>query len=144
MPAAVQSNTFCCNPCGSECPKCAFKIARNSDQNIDRNDDKREHLEPMGASDLSPRVLDRHEADTSGQCRIYLGVMEPAVHLGMGRIGERPLHSHSGANLNDQTIDRHSTRHAEEEKHTASFCAARYLIQKDQSNENHCQTEPLI
>ena len=80
VPSSVQPYIFRGQPPGIPSVDGRFKITCNGDQNIDGNDGKGIGFKPVSFSD-SPFVFDHHKSDTSGQCGIEFGVMEPAVHI---------------------------------------------------------------
>ena len=69
----------------------ALKVGHDGDHDVDGDDHKRPRAEPMRLADLAPLVLNGNEAPATGQRRVYLGVVEPAVLVHMGGVGERPL-----------------------------------------------------
>ena len=69
----------------------ALEVGHDGDHDVDGDDHKRPRAEPMRLADLAPLVLNGNEAPATGQRRVHLSVVEPAVLVHMGGVGERPL-----------------------------------------------------
>ena len=94
VPAGQLRSTFGGDPGGLAQDKeviGALKVGHDGDHDIDGDDHKRPCAEPMRLADLAPLVLNGNEAPATGQRCVYLGVVEPAVLVHMGGVGERPL-----------------------------------------------------
>ena len=99
MPATVQYHAFGGYPARTPGTESALEIRCHSDQDIDGHDDERECLEPVRTAHLAPRILQHHEADAPRCSRIDLRVMEPAIHIRMGRVVQCPFGTHGSADL---------------------------------------------
>lgn len=70
--------------------------------------------------------------------------MEPAVHIGMGGVVDRPIGTHASSNFYCQAVNGHSAANSEEHKAAAKFSASRKLIEQNECDQYHGQTKPLI
>lgn len=64
-----------------------LEIAGHRNEDIKGHDGKGEHLEPFGFAH-APLILEHHEADAACGGGIELCIMEPAVHVGIGLVGQ--------------------------------------------------------
>ena len=92
----------------------------------------------------SPAILDHHESDTSRQSSIYLGIMEPAIHVEVGLVVQCPFGTYCCTNLDGNEINRKDGRQGKEHNCTAEFGLACKLIQKNQSQKDANHSYPLI
>ena len=144
VPAAVERDAFGGHPGGAPSAKRALEVAHHGDEDVDGHDDEGEGLEPVGAADLAPGVLEHHEADAAGGGGIHLGIVEPAVHVGVGGVGKRPFGAGRRADLHGEAVDGHGAAHAEEHEASAELGAAGELVQQDEQDEHNGQAEPLV
>ena len=143
VPAAVERDALGGNPRGAEGAEGALEVAHHGDEDVDGHDDEGEGLEPMRAADLAPGVLQHHEADAAGGGGVHLGVVEPAVHVGVGGVVHGPLGTGRRTDLHGQAVDGHGAADAEEHEDAAGLGAAGEFVQQDERDEHHRQAEPL-
>ncbi|CRH94216.1 Uncharacterised protein [Chlamydia trachomatis] len=62
--------------------------------------------------------------------------MEPAIHVQVGRVIERPLHTLSSTYVDRNEIDRQNSRQHKETEDASHLCATRDLIRSDEGSEN--------
>ena len=87
-----------------------LEVGHDGNHDVDGDDHKRPCAEPMRLADLSPLVLNGNEAPATGERRVYLGVVEPAVLVHMGGVGERPLGALRNAHGDGDAVDGHGQR----------------------------------
>lgn len=99
---------------------------------------------PFGLADLAPLVFERHEANAARGGSIQFGIVEPAGHMNVGRVVERPLGAHSGGRVNGDEVDGQNGRHDQERDHATGFGAAGQLIGTDEAAEYEDPADPLV
>ena len=119
-----------------------FEVADHSNQNIGGHDQEGEHLEPIRFAD-GPLVFQHHKADAA-QCRgIELEIMEPAVHVDIGGIIQRPLGTHSSAYINGDKVNSQTCGQNQEAGNAAPFCPACKFIGESQTHKYHQPAKKL-
>ena len=144
VPAAIQRHAFGGNPRGTPGANGGFEVGDHGDENVDGHDHEREAFEPLGLADLAPLVFERHEANAARGGSIQFGIVEPAGHMNVGRVVERPLGAHSGGRVNGDEVDGQNGRHDQERDHATGFGAAGQLIGTDEAAEYEDPADPLV
>ena len=144
MMPAVQRDALGGHPGGAPGADGALEVADHGDEDVDGHDDEREALEPVRLADSAPRVLDGHEADTADGGRVELRVVEPAVHVHVRGVVERPLLADAGADGNGDEVRRQRDGQHDEAEHAACLRAARHFVDEDQPDEHDGPAEPLV
>ena len=146
VPAGQLRSTFGGDPGGLAQDKeviGALKVGHDGDQDVDGDDHKRPCAEPMRLADLAPLVLNGNEAPAAGQRRVYLGVMEPAVLVYMGGVGERPLGTLRNADGDGDAVDGHGQRSHAKDDGRAELGTAADLVEYDQADKDHRPAGPV-
>ena len=148
-PAAVQPNVLAGEPpavSGLSQGHCAadagFKIAAHGDEDIDGDDDERKNLEPLRLS-YAPFILQHHKPDAARGGGVQLGVVEPAVHMRVGGVVQRPLRAHGRARVNGDKIYRQCGGKRQEEEDTALFGAAGQFVGRDEAHKDESPAQKL-
>ena len=142
VPAAILPDAFGGQPPLVPAHHGALKVRDAGDEDVDGDNHEREGLEPMLGTD-APLVLDHHETDTPGRSGIQFGIVEPALHIDMRLVFQRPLRSGTDSQPDGEEIDGQRQRDDQERDDTASLGAAGKLIKKDQAQQDHDQHAPL-
>ena len=121
----------------------ALEVGHDGDQDVEGDDHKRPRAEPMRLANLAPLVLNGNEAPATGQRRVYLGVVEPAVLVHMGGVGERPLGALRNADGDGDAVDGHGQRSHAKDDGRAQLGAAADLVEHDQANKDHGPAGPV-
>ena len=149
-PAAVQPHVF-----GGQPPAVAellqsrgavdggLKVAGHGDENVDGHDGKGEHLEPFGLAD-APLVLEHHEADAPGGGGIELGIVEPAVHIGVGLVVQGPFRAGPCADGDGDEIHRQRSGQHQKADDAAGFGAAGEFVGQYQPGKHQHKAQKLI
>ena len=111
-----------------------FKVAGYRNENVDGHNQEGEDLEPLRLAD-APLVLKHHKANTAGRGGVELGVVEPAVHVQVGGIVQRPLSAHGCAHINGYEVDGQRPGQNQEKEDTALFCPSGDLIGENQTQK---------
>ena len=146
VPAGQLRSTFGGDPGGLAQDKeviGALKVGYDGDHDVDGDDHKRPCAEPMRLADLSPLVLNGNEAPATGERRVYLGVVEPAVLVHMGGVGERPLGTLRDADGDGDAVDGHGQRSHAKDDCRAQLGAAADFVEHDQANKDHGPAGPV-
>ena len=144
VPAAVQRDAFAGNPRGAEGAHGAFEVAHYGDQDVNSHDDEWEALEPFGLAERSPVILQNKEADAARGCGVKLGIVEPAVHVEIRGVVERPLGARGSSRVNrDEVCGKNSWNH-QEARDAADFRASRDFVEPDKGEEYDDPSNPLV
>ena len=111
-------------------------------KDVDGHDDEREGLEPVLCAD-TPFVLDHHEADTAGESRIELGIVEPAVHVNVGLVLKSPACATAYADCYGHKVDGEGQRNDKERDDAAEFGTTGEFIEEDKAQQDHDEHTPL-
>ena len=144
VPAAVQGDAFRGHPRGAERAHGALEVADHGDQDVDGHDHEREALEPVGVAQLAPVILQDHEADASGGCRVELRVVEPAVHVQVRRVVQRPVGTGGGADVDGDEVGGQDGGDHQKAGDAAGLRASRDLVEPDEGQKNHHPSDPLV
>lgn len=121
----------------------ALEVGHDGDHDVDGHDHKRPRAEPMRLADLAPLVLNGNEAPATGKRRVYLGVVEPAVLIHMGGVGERPLGTLRNADGDGDAVDGHGQRSHAKDDSRAELGVAADLVEHDQADKDHGPADPV-
>ena len=142
VPAAVLPNAFGGKPPFVPAHRGALEVGNAGNQDVNGHDDERERLEPMLGTD-APFVLDHHKADTSSGGGIELGVVEPALHIDVGLVFQRPLRAVAHAHGNREEVGRQGDGDDQEGEDAAELGATGELVEQDETHEDDEQHSPL-
>ena len=120
-----------------------FEIGSDGNEDVNGYDDEWERLEPVLLTD-TPLVLDHHEANAPGESGIEFRIMEPAVHIEIGLVVERPFSTGRDPNLDCDEVGSESQRKREEHHGSAEFCPPCKFVEKYESDEDSEHGNPLI
>ena len=109
-------------------------IGEVGDQDVDGHDDEGEGLEPLVLAQAF-LVLEHHKADAAGAGGVQLCVVEPAVHVLVGLVVQRPGLAHSRAHGDGDEIGRQSPQHHTEDCNAALLGLPCDLVGDDQARE---------
>ena len=119
--------------CQRTCADRGFKIRCYCDQDIDCYNNKREYFEPVCFSQFSPVVLQDHKSDTACGCRIQFRIMEPAVHMYVSIIVQRPFRTGCRTDIDGNKVHRQYRREYQETCDSSPFRPPCDLIHDYQS-----------
>ena len=91
----------------------------------------------------APFVFDHHKADTSGGSGIELGVVEPALHIDVGLVLQRPLRTVAHAHGNGEEVGRQGDGDDQEGEDAAELGATGELVEQDETHKDDEQHPPL-
>ena len=91
----------------------------------------------MGFPQFPPVIFNDHKSDTTGQRRVKLGIMEPAVHMYISLIVQRPFRSLRRAHVNRNKINCQHRRNRKEADSASEFGSPRDLVHKNQTCKYH-------
>ena len=140
-PAAVEPHVFTGQPPavavllhGGGTLDGGLKVAGHGNENVDGHNEEGEDLEPFRLAD-APLVLEHHEADAAGGGGVELGIVEPAVHVKVGGVVQRPLGTHGGSHIDGHKVHRQRGGQNQKEENTALFRPAGDLVGENQSRK---------
>ena len=91
----------------------------------------------------APLVLDHHEADAPRGGGVELGIVEPAVHVDVGLVVQRPLGSRTGSDGNGHEVDRKQYRDNKKGDGTSHLGATGEFVPENQACKDDKQHSPL-
>ena len=120
-----------------------LKVAGHGDENVDGHDGKGEHLEPLRLAD-APLVLEHHEADAPGGGGVQLGIVEPAVHIGVGLVVQGPFRAGPCADGDGDEIHRQRSGQHQKADDAAGFGAAGEFVGQHQPGKHQHKAQQLV
>ena len=89
-------------------------------------------------------ILQNKEADAACGCGVKLGIVEPAVHVEIRGVVERPLGTRGGSRVNrDEVCGKNSWNH-QEARDAADFRASCDFVEPDEGQKHDDPSNPLI